>query len=215
MTIRSILLLICLLASTALNAQMFKPGKLITTDGDTLSGLVAVQGKSTFAFKKDKKGERNLFDLKELASYEVNGEAYVKHVVEVLRGNFPEKTKAYLRVVVTGPISLLEYRGPGIFGKEHVNFYLHHGDHVPMRVNESKGNFKTTMRHYFSDYAELSEKIRTKELGFDNLIEIVVRYNTWYAEQPVLEEEVVEKKPKKEKKPPKEKKKKEKATESE
>ena len=160
-------------------------GKLVTQEGDTLEGLIAFQGKDKFAFKADKNSGRSFFDRDELMGFEIDDERYQQHIVEVIRGNFPEKVKTFLLVVEEGPVTLLEYKGPGIFGsKEHVNYYVHMGEQ-PRRVNRNPGNFKKTMRHYFGDCEELAARIKSKELGYDNLKEIVTQYNEWHAKQPV------------------------------
>lgn len=177
------LLLLGMLLGTLTQAQIFKPGTLITTEGDTVTGLVAPGGGNTMVYKPDKKGKRDIFKLSELSGYKIDTAEYQLHVVEVIRGNFPEKTKAFLKVVIRGPVTLLEYRGDGIFGKEHVNYYLHHGEEVPYRVNRNGGNFKTTMKIYFRDYEELAQRIRKKELGYENLVEIVNIFNDWYQQE--------------------------------
>lgn len=173
--------------------QLYKKGKLMTTDGDTLSGLVAVQSDNTFAFKKDKKAERNLFHIKELVGYEMEDESYEQHVVEVIRGNFPEKVRAYLKRVVDGPLVLLEYRGEGIFGSEHVNYYLYNGQDTPYRVNRNPGNFRRSLKIYFREVDDLAQKIKDKSLGYTDLEQIVEEYNTWFIAQakanPVSEDD--------------------------
>jgi hypothetical protein len=172
----------CLLFATA-GAQIFKQGRLITSEGDTLDGLVAVQSDNTFAYRPSKKGPRSLYHIRDLAGYQIGGDDFEQYEVEVLRRNFPEKVRSYLRVVKDGPLRLLEYRGEGIYGKEHVNYYLHNGYDTPYRVNRNPGNFRSTMKRYFSEYPELVAKIRQKEYGYDNLEDIVAEYNAWYIER--------------------------------
>jgi hypothetical protein len=163
------------------SAQMFESGMLVTREGDSLLGYVARATETTFAYKKDKNAAQTFYKDKEVAAYAVNNEVFEQHVVEALRNDFPEVLEVFLLVVVDGPVRLLEYKGTGLFGNEHVNYYLQQeGQEVPYRVNSSKGYFKTTMKYYFADCPELVDRIKSKELGYDNLIEIVNTYNAWY-----------------------------------
>ncbi|MEM6269811.1 MAG: hypothetical protein AAF998_10255 [Bacteroidota bacterium] len=180
---RFYLLATLLLLSSAGWSQLFQPGRLITHAGDTLNGLVAVQSDNTFAYKPRKKGPRSLYHTRELSGYQIGEEDFEEYEVEVIRKNFPEKVKSYLRVVEDGPLRLLEYRGPNIYGKEHVNYYLHNGYDAPYRVNRNPGNFKRTLKSYFAEVPALAEKIKQKEYQYGNLIEIVQEYNAWYIER--------------------------------
>jgi hypothetical protein len=172
-----ILFLGCLLLPCS--AQMFESGMLVTREGDSLLGYVSKATDNTFAYKKDKNAAQTFYKIKEIATFAANNEVYEQHVVEALRNDFPEVLEVFLLVIVDGPVRLLEYKGKGLFGNDHINYYLHYGKEVPYRVNRSKGYFKTTMKNYFSDYEELSTRIKKKELGYDNLIEIVNTYNSW------------------------------------
>jgi hypothetical protein len=162
------------------SAQMFEPGMLVTREGDSLLGYVARATEVSFAYKKEKNASQTFYKDNEVAAYAVNNQVYEQHVVEALRSDFPEILEVFLLVVVDGPIRLLEYTGKGLFGNDHINYYLQYGDETPYRVNRSKGYFKTTMKHYFADYPELSDRIKSKELGYDNLVEIVNTYNGWH-----------------------------------
>lgn len=178
----SCLLVLALLFSSA-QAQVFKKGSLITHEGDTLSGLVAAQSDNTFVYKPNKKGSRSIYHVKDLAGYQLEDDVFQQHNVEVLRGNFPERVKAYLRVVEDGSLMLLEYTGPSIYGGEHVNYYLYNGSDAPYRVNQNKSNFRSTMKLYFREVGDLAQKIKSKEYGYDNLEEIVREYNAWFIER--------------------------------
>ena len=178
----SLCITLCLLFSMA-DAQLFREGRLVTTDGDTLEGFVAPQTDNTFAYKPSKKGPKSLYHIRDLAGYQLGEDDFEQHTVEVIRKNFPEKVKSYLRVVKDGPLRLLEYRGQSIYGKEHVNYYLHNGYDTPYRVNQNPRNFRSTMKQYFSEYSDLASKIKQKEYGYDNLEQIVEEYNAWYIER--------------------------------
>jgi hypothetical protein len=207
--------LILLLLGVGLQAQVFLPGKLYTTDGDTLVGLVAESGGITWSFKESKNAAEHIYTRRQILGFERRDERYEEHEIEVLRGKFPERVKDFLLVVEdaegTGQVRLLRYDGKGIFGSDHTCYYLHEkGMAIPLRVNVDPGNFKTQMRQYFGDHPELAERIKSKELGYDNIQEIVIIYNAWYNEQPHTdefhpEEASTESKAPKEKKPKKEK----------
>ena len=195
----------------SLQAQVFLPGKLMTTDGDTLVGFVAEQGGITWSFKESKNGAVRIFSRRQVVGFERKDERYEEHEVEVLRGKFPERVTDFLLVVEEGQVRLLRYDGNDLFGKPHTTYFLHEQDMaVPLRVNVDPGNFKVQMRQYFGDYAALAQRIKSKELGYDKVQEIVQTYNAWYKDQPHdnefksepspdKEKPVKEKKPKKEK----------------
>lgn len=214
---RNFICLIILLAGLDLQAQVFLPGKLITSDGDTLVGLVAEQGGITWSFKESKNAAVHIYTRRQIVGFQRKDEVYEEHVIEVLRGKFPERVKDFLLVVEEGQVRLLRYDGVGIFGSDHTCYYLHEKDMAsPLRVNVDAANFRVQMRQYFGDYAELAQKIKSKELGYEKIQEIVQIYNSWYKLQPhddefkpVEKDPAVEKesteKPAKEKKPKKKK----------
>lgn len=193
---------IFLLTAAGLQAQVFLPGKLITTDGDTLVGLVAEQGGITWSYKETKNSPERIYTRRQVLGFERKDEKYEEHEVEVLRGKFPERVKDFLLVVEEGQVRLLRYDGKGIFGSDHTCYYLHEQEMLnPLRVNTDPANFKTQMKQYFSDYPELVAKIKSKELGYDQLQSIVQLYNSWYAQQPHAENPELAPKPKKAKAP--------------
>jgi hypothetical protein len=209
---RNFICLIILLAGLDLQAQVFLPGKLMTSEGDTLVGFVAEQGGITWSFKETKNGVVRIFTRRQVVGFQRKDERYEEHTVEVLRGKFPERVKDFLLVVEEGQVRLLRYDGVGIFGSDHTCYFLHEKDMAsPLRINVDPANFRVQMRQYFGDYAELAEKIKSKELGYEKIQEIVQLYNSWYKLQPhddefkPVDKEPNVEKPAKEKKPKKEK----------
>jgi hypothetical protein len=209
---RNFICLIILLAGLDLQAQVFLPGKLMTSEGDTLVGFVAEQGGITWSFKETKNGVVRIFTRRQVVGFQRKDERYEEHTVEVLRGKFPERVKDFLLVVEEGQVRLLRYDGVGIFGSDHTCYFLHEKDMaMPLRVNVDPANFKVQIRQYFSDYPELAAKIKSKELGYEKIQEIVQLYNSWYKLQPhddeskPVDKEPDVEKPAKEKKPKKEK----------
>lgn len=201
----------------AVQAQVFLPGKLMTTDGDTFVGLVAEQGGITWSFKEQKNSPVRIFTRRQIAGFQRRDERYEEHEVEVLRGKFPERVTDFLLVVEEGQVRLLRYDGNDLFGKPHTCYFLHEKEMaVPLRINVDPRNFSVQMRQYFGDYPELAQRIKSKELGYDKVQEIVQLYNTWYKDQPhdnefksepspSADKPAKEAKPAKEKKPKKEK----------
>lgn len=176
-----------LLFAVSSQAQSFKEGMIVTIEGDTMVGLVAPNNETTFSFKKDRKAVQEIIPAKDVLAFSFDNEEYQKHTVEVLRGNFPEKIEDFLLVKVTGPVKLLEYKGKGIFGSEHVNYYLQNNTETPYRVNQDKNNFKKTMSWYFAENEELAAKIKQKELGYNDLMEIVNTFNGWFIQRELEE----------------------------
>ena len=179
---------IFLLLGLGLHAQVFLPGKLITADGDTLVGLVAEQGGITWSYRAGKNEPVSIYTRRQVVGFQRQDEHYEEHLIEVLRGKFPERVKDFLLVVEEGQVRLLRYDGTGIFGSEHVGYYLHEkGMSMPLRVNVDDHNFKVQMSQYFSDYPELADRIKGKELQYDKIQEIVQIFNAWYKLQPKKE----------------------------
>ncbi len=198
---RYTLVLIFLLLALGLEAQVFLPGKLVTTDGDTLVGLVAEQGGITWSYKESKNAPERIYSRRQVLAFERKDEKYEEHEVEVLRANFPERVKDFLLVVEEGQVRLLRYDGKGLFGSDHVGYYLHEkGMVMPLRVNKDEANFKVQMRQYFSDFPELADRIKHKELMYANIQEIVQMYNAWFKMQPAPEKSDAPQKAPKEKK---------------
>lgn len=191
---------ILLLVAQAASAQVFRPGRLVVMNGDTLNGLVANGAAETMVFKESKNAPQQIFQRKEILAFNFDGYDYEEHVIEVLRAKFPERVKDYLKILIDGgQVRLLQYEGKGLFNSTHVAYYLHEkGMEVPLRVNQDPRNFKVQMSLYFADYPELVAKIKSKELGYEQMPAIVTIFNDWYAMQP--QPEPTPEMPKKEKK---------------
>jgi hypothetical protein len=182
---RQYMVTVFLLLGLGLQAQVYLPGKLVTTDGDTLVGFVSEQGGITWGFRETKNGPERLYTRRQVLAFERKDEKYEEYQIEVLRGKFPERVKDFLLVVEEGQVRLLRYDGKGLFNSSHTGYYLHEkGMRFPIRVNVDEVNFKVQMRQYFSDFEDLANKIKSKELKYENIQQIVQMYNSWYAQQP-------------------------------
>lgn len=180
-------LLFSLLLAGSTVAQNYQAGYLLTLEGDTIQGMVAEAANGNFAFKEDRNSSRRFYHEDELFGFNVGESGYEKHVVEVLMGNFPEKRKVFLKLLVNGPLKLMEYEGEGLlFGNVYKNHFLYHPEsEVPWRIPAKEKQFKSQMSRYFSDVPDLAARIKSKELGYDNLEEIVQIYNAWSLANPI------------------------------
>lgn len=169
-----------LLLPLGLLAQNFQKGQLVTLDGDTLKGYVARAKGKKFVYKADKKGERNFFDEEGIAGYTIGEFQYERHVVDVIMGKFPERRKVYLQVLVDGPVKLLEYTGTGMLGASHTNRFLVHADSpMPWRVPQKDRAFRNQVGMYFEECTMIKDRLKSGELGYEQLNGIVVIYNNW------------------------------------
>ncbi len=165
----------------SLQAQKYHDGNLVLETGDTLIGLVGNGPNETFVFKKDRKTKPIYKKEHEVTGYQFDDDIYRKFYVEVLMGNFPEHRVVYLKALVEGPVTLYEYKGKGLLFGEHTNHFLHHVEsEVPFRVPDGSRYFRAEMKNYFRDCEPIAEKIKSKEYGYDDMIEIVVKFNIWY-----------------------------------
>lgn len=175
---------------TSMFSQRYYEGNLVLETGDTLTGFVGHGPNETFVFRKDMKTKPSYKKEFEVIGYQFNDDIYRKFRVEVLMGNFPEHRIVFLKAMVEGPVTLYSYTGTGLLGGEHTNHFLHHIDaEAPFRVPDGKRYFKQEMKNYFRDCEEVADKIKSKEYGYDNLIEMVVKFNLWYESAPVDEPE--------------------------
>lgn len=174
----------------SLHAQRYYDGNLVLETGDTLTGLVGFGPNETFVFREDMKTKAKYKKEFEVTGYQFDDDIYRKFYVEVQMGNFPEHRVVFLKAMVEGPVTLYEYHGKGLLFGEHTNHFLHHIDsEVPFRVPEGKRYFKAEMKNYFRDCEEVAEKIKSKEYGYDDLVEIVVKFNLWYEKEVAKDSE--------------------------
>ncbi len=165
------------------HAQQYFEGNLVLEGGDTLNGLVGFGPEGTFVFQKDKKTKPVYKKESEVSGYQIGYDIYRKFYVEVLMGNFPEHRIVFLEAIVEGPVTLYEYKGKGLLFGEHTNHFLHHAEiEIPFRVPKRSGYFRAELKNYFKDCELIAGKIKSKEYGYDDLIDIVVKFNIWYEE---------------------------------
>jgi len=158
----------------------WQPGELVLVEGDTLRGMVAKAKGNQFAYKVDRKGERNFFKEEEVVGYTLGDQQFERHVVDVFMGKFPERREVYLEILVDGPVKLFEYTGTGMLGASHTNRFLFHADaSMPWRVPPKEGAFRKQVSMYFGDCESITDRIKSKELGYEQLNGIVVLYNSW------------------------------------
>jgi len=175
-----VLIGLLLLPLLGLAQSDFQWGRLITVEGDTLDGYLARATGDQFVYKKEKNGTRSFIKEDDLASYRLGDDTYEKHLVDVQMGKFPERREVYLKVLVDGPVRLMEYTGTGMLGASHTNHFLFHDDaSMPWLVPSQPRAFRNQVGMYFGDCEDVHGKIRQQEMGYDELNAIVILYNTW------------------------------------
>lgn len=95
-----------------LGAQDFRPGYIITINGDSINGLVSYgAGKknlATCSFKKDKRAKAEQYSPLELRAYGINEDK--QFVSLALPDNSVPTSQVFARLVVHGPMELFRYR---------------------------------------------------------------------------------------------------------
>lgn len=174
------ILFLLLAASITLPAQKFSRGTLVTSDGDTLNGNICILEKVVM-FQDLGHSSIERFRLKSVAWLKINEDEYVLRTAEVVRAHFPERVVAFMRVVVPGPITLLEYYGADRYDVEHSNYLIEESDGRLFRV--ARSDFHNRMADFFAANEEISKQIREKQVNYDNLPAIVVEFNIWLDSQ--------------------------------
>lgn len=186
MIFRLVLLTVFVSLANLSHGQHFQPGNLVTQEGDTIVGLVAYATSDNMVFKENKKAHKKFYKRDQLDSFTFGESSFEKHKVEVLMGKFPEIRKVFLTVEVSGYLKLMVYEGKGLMGGTHTNRFLYHvNSEYPWRVPHTERAFKNQASRYFSEHKELSQRIKSKDLAYDQLAEIVEIYNEWIANNPV------------------------------
>ncbi|MCD4735783.1 MAG: hypothetical protein K8R53_07040, partial [Bacteroidales bacterium] len=160
-------------------------GYIILEKGDTIHGELVVQSdvsSCNYVALKNQDGEILDFKKKEVKAYKRGSEEFVKKEYQI-----PGRlgiTKGYLKVLEKGEVILYELKysnnamGPNGTFYHNVSTgtaYFLEKENTFFRVKKS--GFKRNMALYFADNAELSRKIKEKELKYRNIQQIVQIYN--------------------------------------
>ena len=177
-----VLILITLIFSD-INAQ-FTPksylnGYIVTSSEDTIRGNIEQKTvyTSVIKYKLQEKDKAIKIKLKEVKYLKIGNTVY--HSVRY------RKQYHLMKEVIKGPINLLSLPAPAIPNnpnqftllQNEPDYYLGKNGIVD-HVDKEKFYQKTAL--YFSDFEQLGEKIGNKEYTYDDLVEIVLKYNYWY-----------------------------------
>ena len=106
------------------------------------------------------------------------------------RSVFGGVESSFMKPVVKGYLTLYSYyfmRDNGQYSIEDHNYYLRKENGIALGIKRIE--FSTKISEYLKDYPGLSEKIKTKELKYDDLRDIVKEYNDWYAASNIANSE--------------------------
>lgn len=198
-TIKLSLIILLTFLYSNLAAGTFLKAKIVFKDGKELDGFIKPINPSDkiITFKENLEGNKVSFDsdlIEKLLIYFTDG------TVEYIRlktYNWNHKkiySASWLEVIEKGHASLyfafvdggMSSSGSIIPGDK---YWLCHRpgeeaasvvSHVIGKVNANQ-TFKLKASEFFSDYPELSEKIRNKTYRYDELIFVVKEYNKWKA----------------------------------
>lgn len=167
--------------AVAAQSQSFMRGMLVTEEGDTLQGLIAVLPK-VLLYRIPGTDDIDRYRITKVQYLQLNEHQYVVREAEVLNGHFPERVVAFMKIMVEGPVRLLEYTGEDFYGGEHINYIIEDRNGQTIRV--ARSDFHHRMADFFAANAEISQQIRDKMIGYENLPAIVATFNEWLSEQP-------------------------------
>ena len=161
------------------NQKSYLKGYIVTSSEDTIQCII--EQKSTYTGSVKYKFQENDKAIK----IKLRKVKYLKIGNTLYHGVSFRKQYYLMKEVVNGPVSLLSIPIPMLSNNQNQfsplqndpNFYLRKNDIID-HVDREKFYLKTAS--YFSDFEDLGEKIFNKEYSYDDLIEIVLKYNYWY-----------------------------------
>lgn len=194
--------LVCgLFLSTFSYAQKnYLPGKIITTQNDTIAGYVDYRNweknPAEIRFKKEESSSEVIYSPLQISRFEVNNEAYIGAIIEsevspskinlLQRGSTPviRMDTVFLQVLIEGPVSLYHYKND----VENNNFYIREnaafelliykkyllGEEGKTLINENK-KYIGQLTLYLGNCPTIQSKINTStynERSLLNLFEI-------------------------------------------
>ena len=177
----------CLMAEA--QAYVFAPGWVVKNNGDTLKGFVKGNDDEVY-FREAMRGKFYLkFDHKQIQAYKWGDDLVQSKCFEVLRGSFPEVICSFINAEVVGPVNLYKWEGNDIvFDESQVCYYVQHEGGEMIRVRREAGAFRHDMRIFFSNFPDLSAKIKAKAFDYDQIKEVVTLYNDYITKQKSLEQ---------------------------
>lgn len=187
MKIRLLTILALFIFALGAKAQKnkFFPGYIINLEGDSLPGIVAMDdAKKWIAWKEGKGKDRILYHPGEMQEFGMGDVRYICATVEVLRNRFPERVHGFLKVIIEGPVELVQYQGETLFGDDAEDMFVRAGDSTLFyRVPKKEKQFSKRMSEYFGANGEISDQIKNGEATYADLPRLVIQFNAWMREQ--------------------------------
>jgi hypothetical protein len=159
--------------------KSYLKGYIVTSSEDTIRGNIEQKAvyTSVIKYKLQENDKAIKIKLKEVKYLKIGNTLY--HNVRY------RKQYHLMKEVIRGPISLLSLPTPAIPNNPNPltslqnkpDYYLIKNG-IVQHVDKEKYYQKTAL--YFSDFEHLREKIGNKEYTYDDLVEIVLKYNYWY-----------------------------------
>lgn len=200
---KGIVLLVSMLALIfSTQAQDFRPGSLLTDEGDELHGLIRSDfrpGDEELRFRESESGEIRTLSASTLQRIELTVEHEIRIVFSKER-IYESYSKAgeprWLQELISGPVSLyaltdgaylLYCNGNFMNLKEQVSFYLKRPDDKAARICgtyeqsafniNADHNFIKLTAEFLSDAPGISERLREREFGILEIPLVVDIYN--------------------------------------
>ena len=161
------------------NPKSYLKGYIVTLSEDTIQSIIEQKPVYTGSIKYKLQENDKAIKIK------LRKVKYLKIGNTLYHGVGIRKQYYLMKEVINGPVSLLSlpiptlsnYPNQSIPLQNELDFYLKKHDMVD-HVDKEKFFLKTAS--YFSDFDQLGEKILNKDYTYDDLIEIVIKYNYWY-----------------------------------
>lgn len=150
--------------------------------GDTMKGQLADAGPVLF-FRLNKMTASVSYAKKNVSEYSIGEERYRCQPVDVMNGKFVQKQFLCLELEVRGTANLWLGVGDDVYGNPWDNYYVDIKGYQMIMVRKGRP-FRKQMSWYFADHKDLSMRIRSGELGYEDLGDIVREYNSWAAGKP-------------------------------
>ncbi len=161
----------------------FQTGFIITKEGDTIKGFVKYKNMvpnrvlEKIKFKPSQEAEDKSYSPEDLIGFTIESHTFISKFTTA----FGESQKAFLKVIMTGPLNYyqLEYTG---FGAGNITNYVilekeGSKEQITYVINSIGFNFKKNLSAYLADVPHLAEKISSGEYTKKDLSSIVAEYN--------------------------------------
>lgn len=161
------------------NQKTYLKGYIVTSSEDTIQSIIEQKATYTGSIKYKLQENDKVLKIK------LRKVKYLKIGNTLYHGVGFRKQYYLMKGIIDGPVSLLSFPNPVILNNPNQfsplqndpDFYLRKNNIID-HVDREKFYLKTAS--YFSDFEDLGKKILNKEYNYDDLIEIVLKYNYWY-----------------------------------